>query len=98
MDRESAKKLWPIIKAFGEGEAIQIDAAGTWIPVGDCPSFECGAGKYRIKPKPRKVTIAYVPGSTWVWISWDNTRPSTFDVPAGVSIRDVKFIDVELPE
>lgn len=58
MDREQAKLLLPIIKAFSEGETIQGKAHrnGSWnIDYGDDLPFEdlWDTSMFRIKPKPK---------------------------------------------
>lgn len=59
MDREQAKALLPIIKAFSEGKTIQcLTGSGEWYDVvgNDTIDFEILADrktKYRIKPEPK---------------------------------------------
>ena len=54
MKKEDAKSLWPLVKAFGEGETVQIlDALDQWQDLNsdnDLP-FPYSAASYRIKPK-----------------------------------------------
>lgn len=96
MNREDAAKLWPIIKAFGEGVAIQYqEYGGKWVDVEPKPkvsvAFSLEADAYRIKPKPRTVTIAYVPGS----VAFDPIVQSSNCITFG---DGVKYVEVELPE
>lgn len=58
MDREQAKKLWPIIKAFAEGKQIQYfrkDSTPQWIDVSSDVSVDFSGhfSRYRIKPEPK---------------------------------------------
>ena len=52
MTREHAAQIWPIIKAFGEGNDIQYnsDCAG-WGNIQE-PQFNEAPVSYRIKPEP----------------------------------------------
>lgn len=90
MTREEAKSLWPIIKAFGEGEAIQIyeRSVGKWYDIVECPTFTGKPDAYRVKPKIRKVTIVYKAGDPNVGVYegefWHDP--------------DFKTLEVELPE
>lgn len=59
MNRESAKKLWPIIKAYGEGEDIEIYDGQSWYlnthyssGRSDDIGFNGPPSEYRVKPKP----------------------------------------------
>lgn len=53
MTRETAKQLWPIIKAWAEGETLQFrNAYGEFNDIDDVV-FNEDASCYRIKPKPR---------------------------------------------
>ena len=54
MNRERAKELAPIIKAYGDGENLQWrNAGGEWA---DLDYFDINFlnDEYRIKPKPRE--------------------------------------------
>lgn len=54
MNRENASKLWPIIKAYGEGKTIQMCWKGKWKDFAnedDVPFYSDGE-QYRIKPEP----------------------------------------------
>lgn len=52
MDRNQAKELLPIIKAFSEGKTIQYKSLeGIWEDR-DKVSFNCEPECYRIKPEP----------------------------------------------
>lgn len=65
MTRETAKQLWPIIKAWAEGETIQKDFSGTghWLNLDDqdAVAFSSPASCYRIKPKPREFWVNIYP-------------------------------------
>lgn len=50
MDRNQAKQLLPIIKAFAEGEEIQETDGYEWHDLDD-PDFMANSNSYRIKPK-----------------------------------------------
>lgn len=53
MDRNQAKELLPIIKAFSEGKTIQYKSLeGIWEDR-DKVSFNCGPECYRIKPESK---------------------------------------------
>lgn len=56
MDRQRAKTLLPIIQAFANGEAVELNtntpADPNWIEDGDMQIV--GGLQYRIKPKPRE--------------------------------------------
>lgn len=56
MNRNKAKKLLPIIKAFSEGRVIQSryikDGASLWYEV-ETPNFDNNDFDYRIKPEPK---------------------------------------------
>ena len=56
MNRENAKLLAPIIKAFGDGEQIQTFNGEKWQDV-SLPEFDCNAKDYRIKPQPKRRTL-----------------------------------------
>lgn len=50
MDREHAKELLPIIRAFAEGKSIEFkDSYGKWIK-SDLLAFDLPLKNYRIKP------------------------------------------------
>jgi hypothetical protein len=51
MNREQAATLWPIIKAYGEGKAIEIYTNG-WNDLAEPVNWNCVAAGYRIKPTP----------------------------------------------
>lgn len=53
MNREEAKALLPVFKAFSEGKLIEIaDNRGKWHEI-DNPVFNDDPKKYRIKPEPK---------------------------------------------
>lgn len=58
MRRQEAKALWPIIKAFGEGETIEYSSDGVEWSISTSPSWaqDC---MYRIKPKPKLVPFTF---------------------------------------
>ena len=56
MNRDRAKELLPIIEAFGEGAAIQVDSSSGWYDE-ECPSFGNDASTYRIKPEPEVIWV-----------------------------------------
>ena len=52
MDRNQAKRLLPIIKAFAEGKTIQQTDGYDWYDLDD-PDFIANSSSYRIKPEPK---------------------------------------------
>lgn len=53
MDRNQAKELLPIIKAFSEGKVIQVkQTTGNWMSYCDI-AFNSDPKCYRIKPEPK---------------------------------------------
>ena len=64
MNRERAKELWPVIKAYADGEAVQykIEESERWDTVPRHISIDmefANENEYRIKPEPREF-IVYV--------------------------------------
>lgn len=54
MNRNQAKEILPIIKAFSEGKVIQLKSIdGIWEEVRDNTLFNCDPKLYRIKPEPK---------------------------------------------
>lgn len=53
MNRNQAKELLPIIKAFSEGKIIEQECAGSWVEVDKDCDFHFPANTYRIKPEPK---------------------------------------------
>lgn len=59
MNQNRAKKLWPIIKAFGEGGSIQfLNEIDEWEIV-QHPIFSEEPNRYRIKPEPKLVPFTF---------------------------------------
>jgi len=59
MNRERAKELWPVIKAYADGEAVQykIEESERWDTVPRHISIDmefANENEYRIKPEPRE--------------------------------------------
>lgn len=52
MDRNQAKRLLPIIKAFSEGKTIEMKCAESWIEIEDICDFH-SSSTFRIKPEPK---------------------------------------------
>ena len=52
MNRNQAKELLPIIKAFSEGKAIQQTDGYDWYDL-DNPDFMASGSSYRIKPETK---------------------------------------------
>ena len=52
MDRNQAKELLPIIKAFSEGKDIETKTGSGWISIENM-SFAGNHDSYRIKPEPK---------------------------------------------
>jgi hypothetical protein len=59
MNKEQAKELWPIIKAYAEGKEVQVKNkdGGSYMYI-DSPSFN-PEYNYRIKPKDEYVPFTY---------------------------------------
>lgn len=54
MNREEAKQLLPIIKAYAEGKEIEIfDKPTKMWKTAILPHFNCYSSLYRIKPEPK---------------------------------------------
>lgn len=53
MNRTKASELWPIVKAYGDGHAIQIKLNNVWKDVDDNHNcvFLSDSYEYRIKPE-----------------------------------------------
>ena len=52
MNRNQAKELLPVIKAFSEGKAIQQTDGYDWYDLDD-PDFMASGSSYRIKPETK---------------------------------------------
>lgn len=52
MDRNQAKELLPVIKAFSEGKVIETKTGSGWISIENM-SFAGNTDSYRIKPEPK---------------------------------------------
>ena len=52
MNRNQAKELLPIIKAFSEGKVIEMKCAESWIEIEDVCDFH-SSSTFRIKPEPK---------------------------------------------
>ena len=52
MDRNQAKELLPVIKAFSEGKVIETKTGSGWISIENM-SFAGNPDSYRIKPEPK---------------------------------------------
>ena len=52
MDRNQAKELLPVIKAFSEGKVIETKIGSGWISIENI-SFAGNPDSYRIKPEPK---------------------------------------------
>lgn len=81
MNRETAKKMLPLIKAFSEGKAIQVKDGFEWLDVA-YPGFMEGS-EYRIKPDEPNGTrfrpweMKEVPIGAWVrWKDVSDERNS----------------------
>ena len=73
MKRETAKRLWEVIKAYGEGKTIQYKArdTGRWCDWKDSVCSDCtfyDDGEYRIKPE-ENYTIEQNTGENRVEVS-----------------------------
>ena len=97
MNREQAKKLAPIIKAFGEGSEVQnqvhmvpfpmIGALGDtkWQDT-DNPDFEYGL--IRLKPKPREFTLCFRPDG-WVHVNEDKETVKLGAEEIFIKVREI---------
>lgn len=52
MDRNQAKQLLPVIKAFSEGKGVEAKTGSGWISIENM-SFAGNPDSYRIKPEPK---------------------------------------------
>ena len=52
MNRKTAKKLLPIIKAFSEGKCVETKTSSGWISIENM-GFVGNPLQYRIKPEPK---------------------------------------------
>lgn len=52
MDRNQAKELLPVIKAFSEGKGVETKTGSGWISIENM-SFAGNPDNYRIKPEPK---------------------------------------------
>jgi len=61
MNRTTAKQLWPIIKAYGDGKDVEFKFAGgyKWLSLDD-PHWN-DENEYRIKPEPREFRLYLQP-------------------------------------
>lgn len=76
MDRDTAKKLLPIISAFAEGEEVEIleKRTGKWVAATN-PGFSHAPDMYRIKPVPKEIWVnEYPDGHYAVHDSQDKAR------------------------
>ena len=79
MNRERAKELLPIIKAYANGEDIQIKLSDGWT-TWESYSFT-GTTEYRIKPKPREwIVFVIESGSIHSIIGTDETEKENIRV------------------
>lgn len=55
MNREEARQLLPIIRAFAKGKTVQCQPSliAPWDDLGDAVNFLYGPNCYRIKPEPK---------------------------------------------
>ena len=53
MNRQEAKELLPIIKAFAEGKTILVQDDIDWCYLGNESDFNLNPQRYRIKPEPK---------------------------------------------
>lgn len=92
MIRERAKELWPIMKAYSEGECIQyLKKDGTWEVSSEEESFSHG-WHYRIKPEPKLRPWKYeeVPVGALI-------RNKNWDFKNRVMIIGARFDGVSIP-
>jgi hypothetical protein len=60
--RSQASVLWPVIKAWGEGESVQVRCLGNdWTDIPSDPTFSPDVGEWRVKPKPREFWVVVNP-------------------------------------
>ena len=52
INRDNAKEIWPIIKAYAEGKQIQFFNGDKWIDL-ESPNFNEESCLYRIKSEPK---------------------------------------------
>ena len=63
MNRERAKELLPVIKAYSEGKVIQCWSAPNWIDM-DYPTFVENS-EYRVKPEPLEMWVSKWEGTNF---------------------------------
>ncbi len=56
MNREQAKELLPIIKAYADGKEIEIRSDNEWRVLAD-PNFGGNTKSYRVKLEPRVIFV-----------------------------------------
>lgn len=83
MNRNQAKELSPIIKAFGEGKIIEQKCAESWVEVDEDCDFHFPANTYRIKPEPK-----YRPfkGAEECWEEMQKHQPFGWIKPKDVTV------------
>ena len=57
MNRKQAKKLAPIITAFGDGKEIEVRCVDEWVALTGTIVFSDLPENYRIKPEPRVIYV-----------------------------------------
>lgn len=105
MTRDDAKVLWPVIKAWGEGETLQVrDCVNGWVDEGlyhkGRLSFDSDASHYRIKPEPVECYAVMVgDGVIQCYRYWDAAEKHRrgLDAFSLGNARVVKLREVELP-
>ena len=99
MNREAARKNAETMMAYADGKAIQYRAlkdAHVWIDIDDTsyrigPGFFWDSYEYRIKPHPKKIKLAYIPGI-------EDADVVRADNAYLYSSNEWKFLEVEIPE
>ena len=92
MNRERARELLPIIRAYAEGKDVQLgsgkneDGSVLWLDIPD-PCWD-GHGKYRIKPEPR-VFWVHPDNIETILIPDKEARHEGYDEPPFIKVREV---------
>ena len=90
MNREEAKKIWPVLKEFSEGKLMECayknETKGHWTEHTD-EFFDYKDLTYRIKPEPREFWINM--DSRTAMLADDGWNPSTIDPIRDIKVREV---------
>ena len=83
MNREWARELWPIVRAFGEGKEVQLKRTDGWVALKD-PLWNLHPTNYRIN-QAREFDVR---------VMGDGKIPSEADERAGYTGKIIKVREV----